>query len=61
MMEIGLMMNLKEMENIIYKNGNYYIGEWKEGKKHGKGIKFDKDGNVILEGTFNNGDFIDSD
>ena len=24
----------------IYNNGNYYIGEWKEGKKHGKGIKF---------------------
>ena len=45
----------------IYKNGNFYIGEWKEGKKHGKGIKFDKDGNVILKGKFNNGDFIDSD
>ena len=45
----------------IYKNGNFYIGEWKEGKKHGKGIKFDKDGNVILKGKFNNGDFIDND
>ena len=38
----------------IYEYGNYYEGEWKNGKKHGKGIIYHKNGNILY-----NGDFID--
>ena len=33
----------------------YYIGEWKNGLKHGKGKLFDKNENLMYEGYFANG------
>ena len=37
---------------FIDKEGNYYIGEFKKGLKHGKGTDYDKNGNIIYEGDF---------
>ena len=36
----------------FYNNDGYYLGEILNYKKHGKGIIFDMDGNVIYEGDF---------
>ena len=38
----------------IWENGQYYIGQWKNGKKHGKGIIYYKDGTIMYEGDFIN-------
>ena len=38
----------------IYEDGNYYIGEWLNGKKHGKGIEYYKNGSIKYEGIFVN-------
>ena len=38
----------------VYENGNYYVGQSLNGKKHGKGIIFNKDGNIIYDGDFVN-------
>ena len=35
-----------------------YIGEFKKGKKHGKGKEFDIFGNIINEGNFDNGKYL---
>ena len=40
----------------IYENGEYYIGQSLNGKKHGKGIIFDMYGNVKYDGDFSNGE-----
>ena len=39
----------------VYEDGVYYIGHFKNGLKHGKGKLFNRDGNIIYEGIFNNG------
>jgi len=39
------------MENI-YENGEYYIGEWLNNLKHGKGTYYYKNGNIKYEGDF---------
>ena len=31
----------------IFEDGDYYIGEWKNGSKHGKGIIYYKSGNIL--------------
>ena len=36
----------------VYKNGDYYIGQILEGKKHGKGILYYKNGNIKYDGDF---------
>ena len=38
----------------IFKDGEYYIGEWKSGLKNGKGIIYFKNGNIRYEGDFIN-------
>ena len=43
---------------MIWENGNYYVGEFKGGCKHGKGIKYNRDGTVRYEGDYVN-DFPD--
>ena len=39
----------------FYENGDYYIGQSLNGKKHGKGKIFFSDGNIKYEGDFVNG------
>ena len=41
----------------IWESGNYYIGEWLNDNKHGKGIIYYKNGNIKYEGDFVNGKF----
>ena len=38
----------------IYENGEYYIGEFKNDKRNGKGQEFYKNGNLKYEGNFAN-------
>ena len=37
---------------MIYENGEYYIGEWKDGLRHGKGILFFNNAKLIFSGVF---------
>ena len=46
------MTNMREMENFFYENGEYYIGEWKNGLMHGKAIIYYKNGNILYKGIF---------
>ena len=49
-------MNDKYRGKGIYycNNGDYYIGEFKAGFKHGEGILYSKDGDIIIKGKFIN-------
>ena len=38
-----------------YKSGDYYIGQWSDNKKHGKGAIYDKYNIIKFEGNFVNG------
>ena len=42
----------KEGNKILYENGEYYIGEEKEGKRHGKGTLYNKYNNIKYEGDW---------
>ena len=37
---------------MIYENGEYYIGEFIDGLKHGKGILYYKNGKIMFLGGF---------
>ena len=37
---------------IIFDNGEYYIGQLKNNKRHGKGVEYSKDGKIIFEGDW---------
>jgi len=37
---------------FIYENGDYYIGEWLNGLRHGKGKLYYENGNIKYEGNF---------
>ena len=39
---------------LIFENGIYYIGQWKNDMKHGKGTLYKKDNSLIYEGDFEN-------
>ena len=41
----------------IYENGNYYIGSWLNGVKHGKGILYNKNNTIKCEGDFIKGKY----
>ena len=43
----------KEKDKIVYENGECYIGEWKNGLKHGKGIYYYKRGEIGYEDIWN--------
>ena len=43
---------------MTWQNSNYYIGQFKGGLKHGKGIKYNRDGTIKYKGDFAN-DFPD--
>ena len=36
----------------IYKSGYYYIGQFKNGERNGKGIQYYPNGNIRYEGDF---------
>ena len=60
-----MMVNLKiikekDMENIFGKMVIYYIGQWLNGKKHGKGILYYKDGTIKYGGNFKNDEYAPS-
>ena len=38
----------------IWENGGYYIGQFKNGLSHGKGILYYSNGNILYEGDFIN-------
>ena len=40
---------------FIWKTGQYYIGQWKNNRKHGKGADYNKKGNLVYEGDYVNG------
>ena len=43
-------------EGTLYVDGYpQYIGEWKNGLKNGKGKEYDKNGKVVKEGVWTNG------
>ena len=39
---------------FFYENGDYYIGEFKNGEMNGKGKLYFKNGNIKFEGNFLN-------
>ena len=41
----------------IWENGEYYIGQWLNDKKHGKGILYNKNRNIKYDGDFVNDKF----
>ena len=40
-----------------YLNGEYYIGQWSQGQKHGKGILYNANGTIKYDGLFFNDKF----
>ena len=38
----------------IFKDGSYYIGQWKNNLRNGKGIYYHSNGNIIYEGDYVN-------
>ena len=44
---------------FIYANGEYYIGEWKNALKHGKGTMYYSNKNIKYEGDWINNEFVD--
>ena len=46
--------NLEGKGVFIWNNGIKYIGKWKEGNMHGKGILFDKNNKLIFQGNYFN-------
>ena len=39
---------------MIDEDGNYYIGQFKDNLRNGKGIYYNKNGNIIYEGDWIN-------
>ena len=49
----------REGTGIYYWNtGEKYEGQWKNDKRNGQGTLYDKDGNVKLEGEWNNDELV---
>ena len=42
-----------------FADGRSYVGEFKDGKRHGQGTMLDSDGDIINEGRWMNGVFIE--
>lgn len=57
----GWVQNMREGEGEeILTNGNRYVGQWQSDKKHGTGIVYDASNNVIQQGTWSSGMFINN-
>ena len=44
-------------KKIIYENGEYYIGEFKNNKRHGKGILYANNSTIKNKGIFINDEY----
>ena len=44
----------------IWENGNYYIGQWKNSLRNGKGTMYYSNGKIKHEGDWINGEFVDN-
>ena len=42
----------------ILENGVYYLGEWKNSLRHGKGIIYYSNGNIMYDGEFVDGNIF---
>jgi hypothetical protein len=43
---------------MSFPDGSYYIGNFLKGKFHGKGVFFDKNSGLRLEGFYQNGHLV---
>ncbi|MGE5397229.1 MAG: MORN repeat-containing protein [Chitinophagales bacterium] len=43
---------------MTWPDGRKYIGEWQNDQRSGKGILYSKDGNVLKNGTWKEGEFV---
>lgn len=43
-----------------WSNGDKYIGQWNNGLRDGNGIKYNREGNILLEGVWRNGIFAEA-
>ena len=44
---------------LINNNGNYFVGYWKNDKKNGKGTEYNKEGEMMNDGEYKNGVFVE--
>ena len=42
----------------LFKDGRKHVGMFKENKRHGEGVHYDKHGNVEKRGRWDMGDFV---
>ena len=42
----------------MYKNGEYYIGQWKNNLRHGEGILYYANGEIKQKGNWKEGNYI---
>ena len=40
---------------LTLKDGSKYVGSWENGFRHGHGIEYDPDGNIIYDGEWEDG------
>ena len=45
---------------FIWKNGNYYIGQWKNGLRNGEGTMFSPNGDIKKKGNWINDEFVEN-
>ena len=50
-----LNINYNGKGKIIFHDGRYYIGQFKDNLRNGKGILYNKNGNILYEGEYVNG------
>ena len=48
----SLLLTIKKQIRKVYENGEYYIGEFKNDLRHGKGILYHKNGNSAQKVTY---------
>ena len=43
---------------LIKSNGNYFVGYWKNDKKNGVGVDYNKEGEIISKAEYKNGTLV---
>ena len=44
----------RKLKGSYHESGNYYIGQWKNGLRNGKGIEYYANGNIKYDGDWIN-------